>query len=166
MSLNFCYFNPYHDLFLNLNLSNFGCSLKQNIHDYVINSSVNIFTTSLNVFTVFIVYCRMYSKSDILRLPSVQQSHISLHSSVHHLFAGEILVSSCEKLCHEGLYGPHHGAETIGAEQHSWAHPTSTARHIMACPARPVATLPAPAKTHRSSAGPRGRLAASGESAV
>lgn len=96
---------------------------------------------------------------------TVQQSHISFHSSVPHLLGGEILVRSCEKLCHEGLYRPHHGAETIDAERHSGAHPTSMAGHIMACPAT-AATLPAPAKTHRSSPAPRGRLAVSGESTV
>lgn len=76
---------------------------------------------------------------------------ISFPGSVPHLLRGEILVSSREKFCHEGLYGPHHGEETVDEEQHSGAHPISTAGHKIACPARPVAALPAPAKTHRSS---------------
>jgi len=83
---------------------------------------------------------------------------------VTHLLGGEILVGPREKLCHEGLYGPHHGAEAVDAERHNGAHPTSMAGHEMTCPPRPAATLPAPAEAHRSSPAPLGHLALSGQS--
>lgn len=139
------------------------CTLKPNIHYYVFH----------NLYLLKSVYMYLLLSSCALKQNKRRQIVSGFHhctsvaySSVPHLFRGEILVRSGEKLCHEGLYGPHHGAETIDAEQHSGAHPTSTAGHVMVCPARPVATLPVPAKTHRSSPGPLGRLTPSDESAV
>lgn len=110
-----------------------------------------------NALTLFLMCIKKHlSTSNDLSFSSLYSSHIS-HFIAQYLTCSVVrytLISFCEKFCQKGLHGPHHGAQTIDARLHSGAHPSSTVGHIMACPERPIATLPAAAKSHRSSPAP------------
>ena len=111
-----------------------------------------------DLFTLFILCIlkhKQLSKSNNSRPPSPHSRRTS-HFTAHlpHLLGGEVLAGSREELGHEGLYGPHHGAETVDAEQHGGANPAGAAR-----PAAPANVLPAPAETHGSPPAASGELA-------